>query len=122
MTQSEHVPPTRSDLPPTDAFRGHLMVSFLTERIGELSHKYILDLGAGQGTVSIPLADTGARVFCVDIRDIALRRLRSASKKVEKGEVHPVVGAAEALPFNSESFDIVIINGVLEWVGLNSPS
>ena len=76
MAQTDFVSKAGLNVPHTDSLRGTLTVSFLTERTGELANKFILDLGAGHGAISIPLAKTGARVFCVDIQDMVLRSLR----------------------------------------------
>lgn len=68
----------------------------------EIKNKKILDVGAGTGRVSLPLALAGAQVTALDISEKILELLKRKNKKITT-----VVGEAENLPFENESFDIV---------------
>ena len=74
----------------------------------------VLDLGAGSGTdlfCAAVLVGGAGRVVGVDFTDAQLdkaTRLRSGFAQVELVEAH-----IEALPFEDESFDAVISNGVI---------
>jgi len=71
---------------------------------------HILDLGAGTGGVSAALAADGKhRVVAIDVvANEDLRKLRSAVR------VEQVIGTADALPFENESFDIVLCLETIE--------
>ncbi len=68
----------------------------------EIKDKKILDVGAGTGRVSLPLALAGAQVTALDVSEKILEVLKRKNKKIAT-----VVGEAENLPFENESFDIV---------------
>jgi ubiquinone/menaquinone biosynthesis C-methylase UbiE len=75
----------------------------------------VLDVGCGDGAYSIHAAQLGATVTGLDISpamlDAARRRASAAGASVEWRE-----GRAEALPFQTASFDVVIAVTVLCWV------
>ena len=72
----------------------------------------VLDVGCGQGIDLVRYARTGARVTGIDLTprhvELARRHLEAAGLA---GKV--VVGDAEQLPFDDDSFDRVSSNGVL---------
>jgi len=81
----------------------------------------IADIGAGWGAVTTALARQGHRVYALDTN---LETLEFVSRKTTQeglgGRVFPVrVDPLEssALPFADDSLDLVVLNGVLEWVG-----
>src|SRR5215217_8033629 len=67
----------------------------------------VLDVGCGTGNATIPAAKVGARVTGLDASPglIAIARELGADALVE---VDWVVGDAQALPFEDDSFDRVI--------------
>lgn len=68
----------------------------------EIKNKKILDVGAGTGRVSLLLSLAGAQVTALDVSEKILEVLKRKNKKIIT-----VVGEAENLPFEKESFDIV---------------
>jgi SAM-dependent methyltransferase len=82
----------------------------------------VLDLGSGFGNITIPLSKKmpKASIFAVDG---SLDILKILSRRIEKEARNNVslvkVGAFENmdLPFVQKSFDLIIMNGVLEWIG-----
>ena len=68
----------------------------------EVKGKKILDVGAGTGRVSLPLALAGAQVVALDVSEKILEILKRKNKKIQT-----VIGEAESLPFEDASFDIV---------------
>lgn len=72
----------------------------------------VLDIGCGPGWVSVQYALAGAEVNSVDLtpRAIELTKLHCDYKKVS---VKAKVGSAEQLPFEDNSFDLVVASGVL---------
>lgn len=78
--------------------------------IGDLTGVEVLDVGAGTGLWTRFLLERGARVTAVepDVDMLAILRRRSPS-------VHALVGAAEALPIDDESYDAVLVSSAWHW-------
>jgi arsenite methyltransferase len=77
----------------------------------------VLDIGSGAGTDSLIAAQmvgpTG-RVTGIDMTPQMLAKARAAATEMGPSNVEFLEGEAEALPFENESFDIVISNGVID--------
>ena len=78
----------------------------------------ILDIGAGEGVVSLRLAKANPDAAVVGI-DYALMQVRAANRLKEKERVLNCTfqqGNAMALPFSEASFDMVIsVNSIKHW-------
>jgi len=73
----------------------------------------ILEVGCGAANASLYFAKRGARVTALDINEPVLAIARRNFKKAKvKGKF--VVGDAEKLPFNNNSFDVVMSHGLME--------
>lgn len=82
-------------------------------RVIDLKNKNILEVGAGTGRDSFPLALAGANVFQLDYSVQSLQIM----KKVAEDENIPVKilgGDTFKLPFQNETFDVVFHQGLLE--------
>lgn len=79
----------------------------LTEFLGDVSNRRILDMGTGTGRAAIALARRGARVTGVDaskaMLSVARKRAADAELSIEFAE-----GDAQALAFPDRSFDAVV--------------
>jgi len=79
----------------------------LVSRVGVRQGEDVLDVACGTGNATIPAAQAGARVVGADLTpelfDAARRRAADAGVEVDWVE-----GDAEALPFDDESFDVVV--------------
>jgi len=98
--------------------RGLQMVQFLERELGHLQSKTVLDVGCGLGGISIALAGRCNYVISMD-SDIP-RRLRVCNKRFqERGIKNALALPANCLqvPFKPKSFDLILLNGVLEWLG-----
>ncbi|CAN5721065.1 hypothetical protein BH23GEM6_BH23GEM6_13740 [soil metagenome] len=75
----------------------------------------ILDIGCGDAGVIIAFAEAGAKVAGLELDEKSLRR---AIVRAEEHAVEATLakGIAEALPFPDASFDVVILDNVLEHV------
>ena len=79
----------------------------------------VLDLGSGAGTDSLVAAQMVApdgRVTGIDMTPEMLGRARAAAADLGADNVEFVECEAERLPFDDESFDVVISNGVIDLI------
>lgn len=80
----------------------------------------VLDVGAGLGGVAAGLAPYAGRV--VALEPVFLRARFAAARFAQDGLHHVEVVRGTGLdhPFPPASFDLVVLNGVLEWLGKGS--
>jgi ubiquinone/menaquinone biosynthesis C-methylase UbiE len=75
----------------------------------------ILDVGAGIGHLSIPLARLGFAVTALEPAIGMLRRLLTRARQ-QRVEVRAVHGAAERTPFEDATFDLIVVADVLHFL------
>jgi len=75
-----------------------------------------LDVGSGWGQFCIPLAQWGCRVVALDLTLDRLRILRGIARQ-EGADITFAKGNILSFPFREGTFDLVLFNGTLEWVG-----
>ena len=89
-------------------------------RLGRLATgERVLDLGSGAGMDSLVAAQmVGPRgsVTGIDMTPEMLAKARSAGSEMGVLNVEFVEGEVESLPFEDESFDVVISNGVIDLI------
>jgi ubiquinone/menaquinone biosynthesis C-methylase UbiE len=92
--------------------------SSLVDTIVELaraSGKRIGDLGAGIGHLAIPLAERGFEITAVEPAHAMLERLQATA--VQQGlHLRGIHAAAEALPLEAHSLDVVLIADALHFI------
>lgn len=76
----------------------------------------VLDTGAGMGRISIPLARVVKQVVAFDSSVSRMRYLALRAQKEGLHNIEVCVANFFDLPFAPESFDLIVMNGVLEWV------
>lgn len=76
----------------------------------------ILDAGCGWGTLSFALAKIYKDVVALDASRPQIEFIRGRCQEDGVKNILPVCGQATHLPFADETFDLVVFNGVLEWV------
>jgi SAM-dependent methyltransferase len=77
----------------------------------------VLDVGSGAGSDSLVAAQMvgpEGSVTGIDMTPEMLSKARAAAAEMGATNVTFVAGEAEALPFEDESFDVVISNGVID--------
>ncbi len=103
------------------------MAAYLTEdkRIDWLFHcldnltlDSCLDLGSGWGSLSVRLSHFFRHVWSLDGTWPRLRFQQAYAERRGARNLRLVRGNLFPLPFPDQSFDLVVSNGVLEWVGL----
>jgi SAM-dependent methyltransferase len=87
----------------------HGMAGRVVEWLDAKPAESILDLGCGDGQLTLRLAATGASLIGVDLSPEMLAAARS--RGIDAREA-----SAESLPFADHSFDAVFSNAVLHWV------
>jgi len=89
-------------------------------QLGRLApSEHVLDVGSGSGTDSLIAAQMvgpEGRVVGVDMTTKMLEKARAAAEELGVSNVEFVEGEAERLPFEAESFDVVISNGVIDLI------
>lgn len=87
----------------------HGMAGGVVELLAPQPGERILDLGCGDGQLTMRLAATGAKVTGVDASPAMVAAAQSRGAEAAQGN-------AESLPFPDQSFDAVFSNAVLHWV------
>ena len=77
----------------------------------------VLDAGAGLGRISIPLARVVKKVVSLDQSFLRMKFLNLRAQKEGLKNIEVCVGDIFDAPFPEESFDLIVMNGLLEWVG-----
>lgn len=84
---------------------------------GVLSHVMpgmkVLDVGCGDGVLSLMMAKKGAEVVGVDL---SVPNIKAAKKYAGKIRASFLTGDVENLPFDDDSFDLVVSSHVLEHI------
>jgi len=72
--------------------------------------EHVLDVGAGTGLLTLPLAEHAKRVWALDISPAMCDYLRTKVASADLDNVYVVVGSAVSLPLVDESIDVVVSN------------
>ena len=81
-----------------------------------------LDLGCGWGTFSRPLSRRFNTVISVDLMYEKLKWINIWKEKENINNVCPILANSFNLPFPNNYFDLVVMNGFLEWAGIEESS
>ncbi len=75
----------------------------------------VLDLGCGEGGLSLKLAEKGFDVTCVDISKIAIRKIKQEAKK-RKNKINAFAEDLENYCIK-EDYDVILALGVMQFFG-----
>ncbi len=78
----------------------------------------VLDIGAGLGANSFVLAKEVSEVVSMERAALRLKFLDLRKKREGADNIKIISGDALDLPFEDESFDLIVANGFFEWVGV----
>lgn len=79
----------------------------------------ILDAGSMWGGITIPAAQFHGEIYAIDKTVETLEFLKIRAAQMRLNNICTVASGLRELPFSNGFFDLVILNGVLEWVGLD---
>jgi SAM-dependent methyltransferase len=88
--------------------------------LSSIAEKAILDLGCGEGSMSVPFARFAGSVYCIDIDHQALT---AAKRKLDREAACPFLtinAKSEALPIATESVDVVFSRSTLQYTEIPS--
>src|SRR5438552_14719685 len=77
----------------------------------------VLDIGSGYGAITHSLSRYAGKVYSVEAVSERIDFTRERLRQEQISNVVLVQASATALPLAENSFDLVVVNGVLEWVG-----
>ena len=77
----------------------------------------VLDVGAGWGTLSCVFAEITNEVVALESAWERVRFIRSRVEQDSIPNILPLHGTLTAPPLPRSSFDLIALNGVLEWLG-----
>ena len=76
----------------------------------------VLDAGSMWGGLTLPVAQYAKEVFALDKTVETLSFLDIRARQMGYENIYPIASTLNKLPFKDGYFDLVILNGVLEWV------
>lgn len=76
----------------------------------------VLDLGAGMGTMSQALSRRCKSLYSVEPVKERVEFMRSRFRQEKCDNIRIIRADVDNLPFENEKFDLIILNGVLEWL------
>jgi ubiquinone/menaquinone biosynthesis C-methylase UbiE len=94
-------------------------ISFLKEKL-DLDNSMALDIGFGTGGFSLALARQSALISNFDISLNAIRNFWNRMHENAISNVSTIHASAVSLPYRDNSYDLVIMNGVLEYTAIGS--
>lgn len=99
-----------------DPFFGR-SISFALDNIGDISGKKIVDVGCGNGEMSVFFALRGANVVGIDIEASVLEEAKAlALKRNIKDECIFLNVSAESMPIESSSIDIIFSKSTIQYM------
>lgn len=78
----------------------------------------ILDAGAGMGRISIPLARVAGKIISVENSFLRAKFLKKRATHEKLSNIEVFVGDLFDLDYPEETFDCIVMNGLLEWIGM----
>jgi len=102
-----------------DTFRGELFKDYLYEFFNDFSNLRVLDVGCRDGAFTIPLAEECKEVIGIDVDMAFVEKTKKKASKYKNITIE--FGNILQTKYSNNYFDLVILEGVLEWVGNSNP-
>ena len=88
----------------------------VTSVCGSFKNSDILDIGCGDGSISLPLLKDANRITFLDLSEAMLTAVAGRINSIQQASVKFIVGDFMAMPMPTSAFDLVICVGVLAYV------
>lgn len=95
-----------------DRYRTELTDQAVLDAVGDVEGLDVLDAGCGEGYMSRLLAERGARAAGVDVSDSLIEYARTHEDANRLGLSY-TVASLEDLPYEDDSYDVIVCNHVL---------
>jgi len=92
-------------------------ISFINERVN-LENSKVLDIGFGTGGFSLALALQKSVLTNLDISLYRINLMHDNIGLYKVNNIHPLCASAVTLPYKENTFDLIILNGVLEYTAI----
>ena len=92
--------------------------SGVSEFLGDLKGKRVLEIGCGAGKIAVLMAKSGAQVTAFDLSPHSVRVARESSL-INETVINFAVSAGEHLPFADGSFDVIYGKAILHHLDIN---
>lgn len=99
---------------PVQRFWHQKKLEFAKEKLGALHGKKILDVGCGSGHLCFALAGSCKEIIGIDISQHAIEFAQNMKQKLNLSNVIFMKTDPDSFPFQSESFDAVIMMELVE--------
>jgi SAM-dependent methyltransferase len=98
--------------------RGDWLLAHLSGA-GAVLGQRLLDIGCGYGGLSVAYAKAGRTAVAMDVRarNVEVVRDRHRAGEGREGSVRPIVASAFDIPLRDATVDLVLMIGVIEWLG-----
>lgn len=103
----------------TCELRGNGIADYLKKTIPQNEKTKVLEIGCGRGLIGRCIASQFPSLTSGDMTFAQLSHAKNfiSEKKIEN--INLINFNGHYLPFKFETFDLIVINGVLEWAGVN---
>ena len=101
-----------------DSIRGKLFVKFIKKYFKDPSKISALDVGCRYGLLTFEMAKTFKKIIAIDIYDSAIKEIKKKALNFDNIEIFKK--SILNTNFKDNSFDLILLEGVLEWVGLSN--
>lgn len=85
--------------------------------LGLTPESVVADIGSGYGCITQSLSRFAKEVYSVEAVTERIEFTQERLRQENVSNVHLVQASATSLPLADNEFDLVVVNGVLEWVG-----
>lgn len=119
-TRSKHWRAALETCAPDEPVTAHLLAPIRADFLHAMPWnriRKVLDIGAGMGFMSCDMALYADSVVSLEAVPERAEFIRIRARQ-DRLNVFPIIASATAIPFPDQSFDLITLNGVLEYAGL----
>lgn len=120
LTKRMHWQDALRTVVPNESVTGHLLSDVRADFVHAMPWseiRTVLDVGAGMGLLACDLARYAKTVVALEAVPERARFIQIRARQ-DALDIRPVIASATAMPFAPETFDLITLNGVFEYIGL----